>query len=72
MLGLIEYVFSFDQNGGVVDNGPYYIDIFQGYAEETGGVISIQYRKKKNEAKEKFCWDLKPDQILKVIGCIWS
>ena len=65
-------IYYFDQEGCVIDNGPYYIDIFQDNEEDSGGVISLKHRKKKKEAKEKYCWKLKPDQIQKVVDCIWS
>ena len=65
-------IYYFDQEGCVIDNGPYYIDIFQDHEEETGGVISLDYRKKKKEVEDRYRWKLKPDQIQKVVDCIWS
>ena len=65
-------IYYFDQNGCIIDKGPYYIDIFQDDEEDAGGVVSLQHRKKKKEAKETFCWKLKPGQIQQVIDCIWK
>lgn len=64
-------IYYFDYNGCAINNGPYYIDVFQDYEEETGGVISLKHRKKKKEVADKYQWKLKPGQIQKVITCIW-
>lgn len=65
-------VYYFEQNGYIIDNGPHYIDVFQDYEEETGGVISLEHRKKKKEAAAKYHWELKQAQIQQVIDCIWK
>ena len=64
-------IYYFEQNGRVIENTPYYFDLFQDYEEKTGGVISLQHRKKKKVVEDRFCWKLKPGQIQKVIDCIW-
>ena len=65
-------IYYFDQHGYVIDNRPHYIDIFQDNEEDSGGVISLQHRKKKKETLEKFHWKLKPRKIQQVLDCIWQ
>jgi len=64
-------IYYFDKTGKVVLNRPYYFDIFQDHAEEAGGAISLQHRKNKKDVEDRYRWKLKPDQIQKVIDCIW-
>lgn len=65
-------IYYFDKTGKVILNRPYYFDIFQDGEEEAGGVVSLQHRKKKKEVEDRYRWKLKPDQIQKVIDCVWS
>lgn len=65
-------IYYFDKTGKAILNRPYYFDIFQDSAEEAGGVISLQHRKKKKGVEDRYRWKLKSDQIQKVIDCIWS
>lgn len=64
-------IYYFDKSGKVILNRPYYFDIFQDGEEEAGGVISLVHRKKKKEVEARYRWKLKPDQIQKVVDCIW-
>lgn len=64
-------IYYFDQMGKINLERPHYIDIFQDDEEAAGGVICLQYRKKRKEVLEKYHWKLKPAQIQKVIGCVW-
>ncbi len=64
-------IYYFDKKGGIILDRPHYFDIFQDGIEETGGVISLQHRKKKKEVAEKYHWKLNPQQVQVVIDCIW-
>jgi len=64
-------IYYFDKAGNIISGKPYYFDLFQDCDEEAGGMISFEHRKKKKEVADKYCWKLKPDQIQKVINCIW-
>ena len=70
-MSFTEYVFRFDPDGEVVCI-PYakWDRIIDG-GEEAGGVINLQHRKMNKEVADKYHWTLKPNQIQKVIDCIW-
>ena len=65
-------IYYFDKAGNVILDKPYYFDLFQDIDEKESGMISLEHRKKKKEVENKYRWKLKPDQIQKVIDCIWS
>lgn len=64
-------IYYFDKAGYVISDKPYYFDLFQDIDEKESGVISFEYRKKKKEVEDRYRWKLKPDQIQKVVDCIW-
>lgn len=64
-------IYYFDRDGYIIDNEPHYFDLLQDNDEETGGVISLEHRKKKKEAVDRDHWELKPRQIQQVLDCIW-
>ena len=64
-------IYYFDSKGKVILDRFHYVDILQDLAEERGGMIDLQHRKKKKEVAEKFQWTLKARQIQQVIDEIW-
>ncbi len=64
-------IYYFDKEGRVILDKPHYLDIFQDLDEEAGGVINLQHRIKKKEVADKYHWELDPQQIQQVLGCIW-
>lgn len=64
-------IYYFDEAGRVISDTPHYFDLLQDIDEASGEVISLEHRKKKNDVAAKYHWSLNPDQIQKVIDCIW-
>ena len=64
-------IYYFDASGKVVLEQPHYHDLLQDLDEHTGGAINLKHRKKTKEVADKYHWTLKPNQIQKVIDCIW-
>lgn len=60
----------FDHSGKTIPNKPYF-DLLQDMDEASGGVISLQHRKRIKEVREKNYWQLNAQQIQAVIDCIW-
>ena len=65
-------IYYFDEMGYVILGRPYYFDLLQDLEEYAGGAINLQHRKNKKAIAEKYRWKLKPNQIQKIIDCIWS
>ncbi len=64
-------IYYFDEMGYVILGRPYYFDLLQDLEEYAGGAINLQHHKNKKATAEKYRWKLKPNQIQKVIDCIW-
>ena len=64
-------IYYFDEMGYVILGRPYYFDLLQDLEEHAGGAINLQHLKNKKAIAEKYRWKLKPNQIQKVIDCIW-
>lgn len=61
----------FDHSGKFISEVPYF-DLLQDTDEESGGVVSLEHRKKKKSFFEKYYWELNAQQIQAVIDCIWK
>ena len=64
-------IYYFDKDGSVILDKPHYFDLLQDMDEDAGAVINLQHRKKKKEITDKYYWKLNPQQIQRVIECIW-
>lgn len=64
-------IYYFDKDGRVILDKPHYFDLLQDMDEDAGAVINLQHRKKKKEITDKYYWKLNPQQIQRVIECIW-
>ena len=64
-------IYYFDKTGTIILNDPQYFDLLWDLNRASETVIDLQHHRKIKMSFEKYCWELKPQQIQAVIDCIW-